>query len=230
MRCSRCSKQLFNFITRDVGTFQSTGRGISVSNNINSAYGHASHRGFSQLPVSSYPRQPAAVSKKQVDRRIASESVDAAKAQNKKGNPWQVQVNALKKKFTSGWQPRKRLSPDAIEGIRALHTRDPHQNSTPVLAEHFQVSPEAIRRILKSKWRPNEEEQESRRERWARRGQQIWSDMAEKGIKPPRRWQATRHRDTEGAGYRGNPTTGQSERFTGGRGDVDEIPFEKDMM
>ena len=45
----------------------------------------------------------------------------------------------------------------------------------------FKVSPEAIRRILKSKWEPNEEEQERRAERWERRGEKIWARWRETG-------------------------------------------------
>ena len=103
--------------------------------------------------------------------------------------PWQVQKNALTEKFGSqGWKPRKRLSPDALEGIRALHTQYPEKYTTPVLADQFKVSPEAIRRILKSKWRPNDEEEANRRRRWDTRGEGIWSQMVEIGIKPPKKW------------------------------------------
>lgn len=103
--------------------------------------------------------------------------------------PWQVQKSALSNKFgTASWQPRKRLSPDALEGIRGLHAEDPDTFDTATLAARFEVSPEAIRRILKSKWRPNDDEEDERRARWERRGQQIWSSMAELGIKPPKKW------------------------------------------
>lgn len=102
---------------------------------------------------------------------------------------WQVQKKALLEKFgSSGWAPRKRLSPDALEGIRMLHSQSPEKYTTPVLADHFEVSPEAIRRILKSKWRPNEEEEARRRQRWDKRGEGIWSQMVEIGIKPPKKW------------------------------------------
>ena len=102
---------------------------------------------------------------------------------------WQIQKSALTKKFGSqGWKPRKRLSPDALEGIRALHAQYPGRYTTPVLADQFKVSPEAIRRILKSKWRPNEEEEANRRKRWDNRGEGIWSKMVEIGIKPPKKW------------------------------------------
>lgn len=103
--------------------------------------------------------------------------------------PWQVQKQALAQKFgSSGWAPRKRLSPDALEGIRSLNSQFPEKFPTPVLANHFQVSPEAIRRILKSKWRPKEDEEVERRERWNKRGESIWRQMVEIGIKPPKKW------------------------------------------
>ena len=105
--------------------------------------------------------------------------------------PWQVQKRALFEKFgSSGWCPRKRLAPDVLDSIRALNSQSPEKYTTPVLAEQFKVSPEAIRRILKSKWRPNEEEQAKRKLRWEKRGKTIWSQMVEIGIKPPKKWRA----------------------------------------
>lgn len=102
---------------------------------------------------------------------------------------WQIQKRALLEKFgSSGWSPRKRLSPDALQGIRALHAHHPGIYTTSVLAHHFQVSPEAVRRILKSKWRATEEEEEKRLKRWDRRGEAIWGQMVEIGIKPPKKW------------------------------------------
>ncbi|EXJ95014.1 hypothetical protein A1O1_00132 [Capronia coronata CBS 617.96] len=108
-------------------------------------------------------------------------------AVSNKKEPWQLQKRALKEKFgDNGWNPRKKLSPDTMEGIRALHEQDPDRWSTPVLADHFKVSPEAIRRILKSKWRPSEKELEKRRERWANRHDRIWDKLAELGLRPQR--------------------------------------------
>lgn len=102
---------------------------------------------------------------------------------------WQVQKDALTKKFgEEGWNPRKKLSPDAIEGIRAMHAQYPEQFTTPVLAKQFEVSPEVIRRILKSKWRPSPEEQDKRMQRWDRRGERIWTKLAEMGQRPPKKW------------------------------------------
>jgi hypothetical protein len=88
------------------------------------------------------------------------------------------------------WNPtRKKLSPDTMDGIRAMHQAYPETLTTPVLAKHFEVSPEAIRRILKSKWQPSEEEDEKRRQRWEKRGKEVWERLVrEKGYKPPKKW------------------------------------------
>ncbi|KEF58370.1 uncharacterized protein A1O9_06296 [Exophiala aquamarina CBS 119918] len=100
---------------------------------------------------------------------------------------WQVQKKALLQKFKDeGWKPRKRLSPDTLDGIRALHEQDPERYSTPALSEHFKISPEAIRRILKSKFRPSEAQLQDRRERWARRHDRIWDQKTELGLRPKR--------------------------------------------
>lgn len=104
--------------------------------------------------------------------------------------PWQLQKAALKEKFPDGWQPRKRLSPDALAGIRALNAQFPETYTTEALADKFHVSSEAIRRIIKSHWRPSSQEEEDRQQRWFRRGKQVWEQKAALGIKPPQRWRA----------------------------------------
>lgn len=63
----------------------------------------------------------------------------------------------MKKDFPSGWAPPRKLSREAMEGVRQMHRLDPEKFSTPVLAEKFRVSPEAVRRILKSRWEPPRE-------------------------------------------------------------------------
>ncbi|KAL8778906.1 MAG: hypothetical protein Q9213_007191 [Squamulea squamosa] len=114
---------------------------------------------------------------------------DESKHSASKRATWQIQKGALSSKFgSSGWTPRKRLSPDALEGIRVLHNQFPDKYTTPVLADQFEVSAEAIRRILKSKWRPSDEEATNRRQRWDKRGERIWHKMVALGVKPPKRW------------------------------------------
>lgn len=102
---------------------------------------------------------------------------------------WMIQKKSLKEKFKEGWNPRKKLSPDAMQGIRGLHEQDPEKYSTELLAEQFKISPEAIRRILKSKWLStvSPEKMQERRERWAKRHDRIWDRQAELGIRPPRK-------------------------------------------
>jgi hypothetical protein len=101
---------------------------------------------------------------------------------------WQIDKEALAKKFPDGWNPRKRLSPDAIAGIRALHAQMPERYTTEALSQEFGVTAEAIRRILKSKWSPTPEEETDRQRRWFKRGQQVWSRYADLGMKPPKPW------------------------------------------
>jgi len=64
----------------------------------------------------------------------------------------------MKERFPEGWNPPRKISRDAMEGLRSLHAHDPATFSTPVLAEKFTISPEAVRRILRSKWVPKREE------------------------------------------------------------------------
>ncbi|KAG8163963.1 hypothetical protein KVR01_005881 [Diaporthe batatas] len=117
----------------------------------------------------------------------------AAKVKDKKERDdnrpmWLKQKEALKKKFPEGWRPPKRLSPDALDGIRVLHRQFPDMYTTAALAEKFEVSPEAIRRILKAKWEPSAEEEESRQTRWFKRGVSVWQRYAELGMRPPKKW------------------------------------------
>nr|POE96492.1 required for respiratory growth protein 9, mitochondrial [Quercus suber] len=105
--------------------------------------------------------------------------------------PWQVQKAALERKFgDAGWNPRKRLSPDTLEGIRAIHVSDPATYTTETLSEHFKITPEAVRRILKSKWKASEDEETDRRARWQRRGVKKWEALASLGVRPPVKWRA----------------------------------------
>jgi len=104
--------------------------------------------------------------------------------------PWQIHKDAMKRKFPDGWKPARRLSPEALSGIRALHEKYPEDFTTQVLAQHFKLPAEAIRRILKSKWEPTAEEDEERRLRWDKRGETIWKNLVEKGVHAPKKWRS----------------------------------------
>lgn len=153
---------------------------------------------------------------------------DGALPQRKK-EEWMIQKEATKAKFPEGWKPHKRLSPDALAGIRALNAQFPDVYTTQTLADKFAVSPEAIRRILKSKWTPSSSEEEDRQQRWHRRGIDVWTRKAELGIKPPQRWRdegiarEPEYHDRKAAARRGREEQVRREReeymrsFTKGR-------------
>ena len=71
---------------------------------------------------------------------------------------WAQHRASLKEKFPDGWAPPHKLSRAAMDGLRALHAHDPDTFTTPVLADKFRVSPEAVRRILRGKWQPTQEQ------------------------------------------------------------------------
>lgn len=90
---------------------------------------------------------------------------------------WKRQIYALREKFgEESWSPRKKLSREAIEGIRALKEHAPYLNSGDI-AKTFKVSPESIRRLLKVKWRPSDEEFGNIAARWVRRGERVKEDL-----------------------------------------------------
>jgi len=86
----------------------------------------------------------------------------------------------MKERFPEGWNPPRKISRDAMEGLRSLHAHDPTTFSTPVLAEKFQISPEAVRRILRSKWVPRREERTKLVEKERRRKQEYIARRVER--------------------------------------------------
>ncbi|GJJ14908.1 hypothetical protein Clacol_009178 [Clathrus columnatus] len=96
----------------------------------------------------------------------------------------------MKKNFPEGWSPPKKLTRDAMDSLRTLHQISPDVYTTPILAEKFRISPEAVRRILRSKWFPSGERLEQIRakettRRVERRKQRVnkeWTEVAETGL------------------------------------------------
>ncbi|KAF8589556.1 hypothetical protein K439DRAFT_1246128, partial [Ramaria rubella] len=56
-----------------------------------------------------------------------------------------------------GWCPPCKISHDAMDSLCMLHRHSPETFTTPVLAQQFKVTPEAVRRILQSRWVPSKE-------------------------------------------------------------------------
>merc|ERR1712093_118642 len=73
---------------------------------------------------------------------------------------WQAHREAMRAKFPEGWNPPRKVSRSDMNTIRRLHAIDRTEWSTPALASHFKISPEAVRRVLSSKWLSEEEMEE----------------------------------------------------------------------
>ncbi|KAG2068022.1 hypothetical protein BDR04DRAFT_1136146 [Suillus decipiens] len=95
---------------------------------------------------------------------------------------WKRHRLAIKEAFPQGWSPPRKLSREAMDGLRAMHMYDKRTFSTPVLAEKFKISPEAVRRILRSKWEPSREQRArfAERERRSREERKMQSRLEEK--------------------------------------------------
>lgn len=70
---------------------------------------------------------------------------------------YQAHRERIRKEFPEGWAPPRKLSREAMDAVRQLHRLDPEKFNTPMIADKFRISPEAVRRILKSKWEPSPE-------------------------------------------------------------------------
>ncbi|SCU98387.1 LAMI_0F14400g1_1 [Lachancea mirantina] len=91
---------------------------------------------------------------------------------------WKRQKFALKEKLgNQEWKPLKKLSREQMESVRLLKRQFPDM-SAKQLGDQYKVSPEVIRRILKSTWEPTEEEMVDIQARWKRRGERM-NDMME---------------------------------------------------
>lgn len=106
--------------------------------------------------------------------KSAIEADPKGEVSNNENKPtWLVQKTALQRKFQGAqWNPPKRLSRQEMESVRLLKSQFPKMTATD-LATKFKISPEAIRRILKAKWTPNEDDANNIQLRWSRRGQRI---------------------------------------------------------
>ncbi|KAG7893207.1 hypothetical protein KL905_002786 [Ogataea polymorpha] len=67
----------------------------------------------------------------------------------------------------------KKLSRQAIEGIRVLHSKYPDELPSHKLAEFFQVPVVAVAKILKSKWSPKPHERAAKEKKWEERGKEL---------------------------------------------------------
>lgn len=92
---------------------------------------------------------------------------------------WAEHRANLKAQYPGRWNPSKKVSREAMDAIRALHNADREQYPLWVLAQRFTISPEAVRRILKSRWRMPEERVEEKRMKERRRRMERVKRMRE---------------------------------------------------
>ncbi|KAF3284932.1 Required for respiratory growth protein 9 mitochondrial [Orbilia oligospora] len=95
---------------------------------------------------------------------------------------WKIHMDSVKSKLKGEkWNPFGRLSPAAVATLKQLKQENPGM-TVEEYAPIFKISPDALRRILKSKWMPTPEQETDRNERWKRRGKAVWQEWEEKGL------------------------------------------------
>ena len=163
-------------------------RSFSQNRPLSSGGGHAKPASRSLASSESRRSKDSKTEAENRTPRLSSKVSNVEEGQQQRKLPdWAVYKEALKRKFPEGWNPRKKVSPDAMEGIRALHAQYPEECTRKVLADQFKISQEAVRRILKAKpSRFSESQAVEVRERWAKRHDQIWDNMTQLGLRPPR--------------------------------------------
>lgn len=94
--------------------------------------------------------------------------IKQAELKRKQSAPeWVKREETLRKRYGQ-WNPTRKLSRQQIMDIKNLKEQYPGMK-TKQLADFFEISPESIRRILKSKWEPTDEEMEDLKRRTAKR-------------------------------------------------------------
>ncbi|KAJ6260267.1 hypothetical protein Dda_4491 [Drechslerella dactyloides] len=110
----------------------------------------------------------------------------AAAAERSERDPdepaWKTHRDAVKAKHSgSAWNPFTRLSPAAVATLKQLKAENPNM-TVEEYAPIFKISPDSLRRILRSKWTPSAKEEEDRMERWRRRGDSVWKRWVDNGM------------------------------------------------
>lgn len=105
------------------------------------------------------------------EMKSAEQSRRAKLSPNHTIPPWIKRVLTQKSKYDQ-WNPKRKLSRQEMIKVKELKETFP-QYRTIDLAQFFHISPEAIRRILKSKWVPNDIDEEKITQRKERKLLQI---------------------------------------------------------
>lgn len=89
------------------------------------------------------------------EEKFRRKVIQLEKEKDRRAPEWEKREQALRRRYGQ-WNPTHKLSRQQMNDIRELKQRAPHI-TTAKIADFFNVNPESIRRILKSKWVPNEE-------------------------------------------------------------------------
>lgn len=123
----------------------------------------SNHRSLDRHPPSSSNRRPSPPPRVLSAEDLEIEAEDGYRPKSTASvntSPVPMQYlrhrQAMKEAFPDGWSPQRKLSREAMDGLRTLHKHDPETFTTSVLSNRFKISPEAVRRILKSNWMPDE--------------------------------------------------------------------------
>ncbi|KAJ1930806.1 Required for respiratory growth protein 9 mitochondrial, partial [Linderina pennispora] len=90
-----------------------------------------------------------------------------ARAKDRDLDGWQRRkiewrIKKVEEEGDEAWGPTKKLATSSMEKIRLLNAEFPNEWTVRKLSDQFHVSQEAIRRIIKSKFRPTEERTKKR--------------------------------------------------------------------
>ncbi|PVF94101.1 hypothetical protein CPB86DRAFT_664721, partial [Serendipita vermifera] len=148
---------------------------------------------ISRIPVWARPPTAAlnAPKQKQTESESENENNRGRKNVAPDGLTWTEHRAKLKEKYPDPWNPSKKVSREAMDAMRQLYAADPVKYPSHILAQRFSISPEAARRILKSRWRMGEEmkaekvmrQRKARVERMKKDREEEMHQMIRAGIK-----------------------------------------------
>lgn len=147
------------------------------------------------------PTLPDSVLKALVGGRLSRPTPESILRRPQVHPSWVVQKAALQKKFgRTAWLSHTKISPGTVGLIKAITAEAPRALTATEIATKFNISWEAARRILKSKWTPKtDEDKEKRMRKWLERGGKIKMAQMESGeiwTKEKRKdvWEMKQHR------------------------------------
>lgn len=120
-----------------------------------------------RIPWAGLPRIQAYSTKNKSEEIFKAKIKVKEKEAQQRLPEWTKRDDAIRKRYGE-WKPTHKLSRQQIQDIRNIKDKMPHMK-TIELANHFRISPEAIRRILKSNWVPSDIEEEQIRLRGEKR-------------------------------------------------------------